>query len=396
MGLVNSKPAMLRRYLPSVVPVALFCVAIVALHRLGGEFHLKDILTEFAAIAHWQVLLAVALTAGSYLVLTGYERLALGYVERPLPWAQSALTSFVAFAVGHNVGVAALSGGAIRYRMYTPLGLGAVEIARIVAFCTLTFALGASTLAGVSLMANAGEAASLLHSTTQLVHHPRNPGTRGRCWIPARVRVAARSVRVAGRQHRLADARHRIGPDRACRGGPRARERGALRAVADLGRHLLSRLRRTLHGRAGCEPAEPRAGWTRRIRIDPGAAAARRTGAAVARRAARVPTRLLRAAVRTRRAAAVHARVPATACPVDRGSDVDPTLARLRRAPGSRTAGRRCGISAVAVRHDSGDGVEAGGTCAVPAAPDSRAVTSCRVGGRCVVADSRAWVDATP
>jgi phosphatidylglycerol lysyltransferase len=146
----------------------LFCVAIVALHRLGGEFHLKDVLAEFATIAHWQVLLAVVLTAGSYLVLTGYERLALAYAGRPLPWAQSALTSFVAFAVGHNVGVAALSGGAIRYRMYTPLGLGAAEVARIVAFCTLTFALGASTLAGVSLIADAGEAASLLHSTAQL------------------------------------------------------------------------------------------------------------------------------------------------------------------------------------------------------------------------------------
>jgi phosphatidylglycerol lysyltransferase len=159
---------MLRRYLSALLPFALFCAALVALHRLGGEFHLRDILAEFAAIGHWSVLLAIALTAGSYLALTGYERLALGYVGRPLPWPKYALASFVAYAVGHNVGVAALSGGAIRYRLYTPLGFGAAEIARIVAFCTLTFALGASTLAGVSLIADAGEASSLLHSTAQL------------------------------------------------------------------------------------------------------------------------------------------------------------------------------------------------------------------------------------
>ena len=159
---------MLRRYLSALVPAALFCAALVALHRLGGEFHLREVLAEFAAIEHWRVLLGIALAAGSYLVLTGYERLALGYVGRPLPWPKYALTSFVAYAVGHNVGVAALSGGAIRYRIYTPLGFGAAEIAQIVAFCTLTFALGASTLAGVSLIANAGEAASLLHSTRQL------------------------------------------------------------------------------------------------------------------------------------------------------------------------------------------------------------------------------------
>jgi phosphatidylglycerol lysyltransferase len=159
---------MLKRYLSALVPFALFCAALAALHRLGGEFRLRDILTEFAAIEHWRVLVAIALAAGSYLVLTGYERLALLYVGRALPWPKYALTSFVAYAVGHNVGVAALSGGAIRYRIYTPLEFGAAEIARIVAFCTITFALGASTLAGVSLLANAGEASSLLHSTTQL------------------------------------------------------------------------------------------------------------------------------------------------------------------------------------------------------------------------------------
>ena len=159
---------MLRRYLSALVPVALFCAALVALHRLGGEFHLRDILAAFGAIGHWRVLLAIALTAGSYLALTGYEKLALGFVGRQLPWPKYALTSFVAYAVGHNLGVAALSGGAIRYRIYTPLGFGATEIARIVAFSTLTFALGASALAGISLIANAGEASSLLHSTAQL------------------------------------------------------------------------------------------------------------------------------------------------------------------------------------------------------------------------------------
>jgi phosphatidylglycerol lysyltransferase len=157
-----------RHYLAAIVPVAVFAVAIVALHRLGGEFHLRDILAEFAAIETWQVAAAVLVAAGSYLALTGYERLALEYVGRSMPWRQYGLTSFVAYAIGHNVGVAALSGGAVRYRMYSPLGLGGAEIARIVGFCTLTFALGVATLAGVSLITNAGEASSLLHAPVAL------------------------------------------------------------------------------------------------------------------------------------------------------------------------------------------------------------------------------------
>lgn len=157
-----------RSYLAAIVPAAIFAVAIVALHRLGGEFHLRDILAEFAAIDAWQIAAAISLASGSYLALTGYERLALEYSGKSLPWTQYGLTSFVAYAVGHNVGVAALSGGAVRYRMYSPLGLGAGEIARIVAFCTVTFALGVATLAGISLITHAGEASSLLHAPVVL------------------------------------------------------------------------------------------------------------------------------------------------------------------------------------------------------------------------------------
>ncbi len=158
----------LRRYVATLAPVAIFAVAIFALHRLGGEFHLRDIIAEFEAIDSWKVLASILLATGSYLALTGYERLALEYSGKSLPWTQYGLTSFIAYAVGHNVGVAALSGGAVRYRMYSPLGLGAGEIARIVAFCTLTFALGVATLAGTSLMVHAGEASSLLHAPVAL------------------------------------------------------------------------------------------------------------------------------------------------------------------------------------------------------------------------------------
>ena len=165
---MTSDAASIRRHLAAILPVAVFAVAIVAMHRLGGEFHLRDVLAEFAAIDAWQVAAAVLLAAGSYFALTGYERLALEYVGKSMPWRQYGLTAFIAYAVGHNVGAAALSGGAVRYRMYSPLGLGASEIARIVAFCTLTFALGVAMLAGVSLITNAGEASSLLHAPAAL------------------------------------------------------------------------------------------------------------------------------------------------------------------------------------------------------------------------------------
>jgi phosphatidylglycerol lysyltransferase len=160
---VDIRSASARRLLSALVPMAVFTLALVALHRLGGEFHLRDVLAEFSAIEPIHIFAAMLLAAGSYLALTGYERLALAYVGRSMPWRRYGLTSFVAYAMGHNLGLVAISGGAVRYRLYTPLGLSALEIAKIVAFCTLTFALGVGTLAGVSLIVHGGEAATLLH-----------------------------------------------------------------------------------------------------------------------------------------------------------------------------------------------------------------------------------------
>jgi phosphatidylglycerol lysyltransferase len=146
----------------------MFGLAAVALHRLAGEFHLRDVLAHFGAIDAASLAFAALFAAGSYFVLTGYERLAFAYVGRSLPWHKTALHSFVANAVAHNVGVAALSGGAVRFRLYGQEGLGAGEVGRVVAFGTATFALGAGALAGISLIADAGAAASLLHASADI------------------------------------------------------------------------------------------------------------------------------------------------------------------------------------------------------------------------------------
>ena len=156
------------RILPAFATVTVFAIALSALHRLTGEFNLDDILAAAADISRSGIAAAVAYTIGSYVVLMFYDVLALRHVSRRLPYGQVALTSFMAYAIGHNVGVVAFSAGAIRYRMYSLAGLSAGEIAQIVAFCAVTFDLGAGLLIGISLVGEAGQAASLLHASPVL------------------------------------------------------------------------------------------------------------------------------------------------------------------------------------------------------------------------------------
>ncbi len=85
-----------------------------------------------------------------------------------VPYPRIALISFMGYAIGHNVGLNTLSGGAVRYRAYSALGLGAKQIATIIAFGTVTFLLGAGFLLGLSLLTQAGMSGSVLHVHSSL------------------------------------------------------------------------------------------------------------------------------------------------------------------------------------------------------------------------------------
>jgi phosphatidylglycerol lysyltransferase len=151
------------RWLPFAIPVLIFALAIFGLHRLAGEFRLRDVMAAYHAIPGRSMLLAMACAAASYGSLTLCERLGVRHAGGTLPYQRVAATSFLAYAVGHNVGFSALSGGAIRYRLYSAMGLSALQIGQVIVFSALTFGLGSTLLLGLSLLLEAGQAASLIH-----------------------------------------------------------------------------------------------------------------------------------------------------------------------------------------------------------------------------------------
>ncbi len=153
------------RHLPAVVSVLIFGAALLVLHRLGSRLTLPDVIAAAGSIPAGAVVVALACTAASYLALVGHDLLALRYIGRELPYPFVTVTSFMAYAVGHNVGLVSLSAAAVRYRMYTLAGLSGTEITVVSVFCALTFHLGAGVMTGISLIGEAGHAASLVHAS---------------------------------------------------------------------------------------------------------------------------------------------------------------------------------------------------------------------------------------
>ena len=81
-----------------------------------------------------------------------FDTLAVRYAGHAIPYRKIALASFVSLSFGHNIGLAALSSGAIRYRFYTRWGMSGGEVAAVVLFCGATVMLGLMILAGAALL----------------------------------------------------------------------------------------------------------------------------------------------------------------------------------------------------------------------------------------------------
>ncbi len=141
-----------RNWLSAGVSVVMLCVALWFLHHELKDLPPEAILGHIRSMPLSRLILAVVFAACSYLVLTGYDAVGMQYIGRKLTYRQTAQTAFMAFAIGNNVGVAALSGGSIRYRMYSLLGLSGFEIAKIILFISVTFALGVSLLLGIAML----------------------------------------------------------------------------------------------------------------------------------------------------------------------------------------------------------------------------------------------------
>jgi uncharacterized membrane protein YbhN (UPF0104 family) len=135
-----------------LVTLAAVSLAGFLLHRTLSRYDVAEIVASVAAISPERLVLAAAFAAASYLCLTGFDALALRYNGHPLPYRRIALASFAALSIGHNIGLAALSSGAIRYRYYSRWGLSAGEVGKLIVFCAVTVALGLAVLGGVAIL----------------------------------------------------------------------------------------------------------------------------------------------------------------------------------------------------------------------------------------------------
>lgn len=143
-------------------PAALLAAALWLLARELRAISAARLWHGLAAIEPRQWVLALLATAAGYAVLTLYDLLGLRLIGSRIAWRHAAKGAFLSFAVSHNVGLSWLSGGAMRQRVYGPLGLGLADVSRLTVLNSVTFFIGAMALCGLCLVAEPQILAPLL------------------------------------------------------------------------------------------------------------------------------------------------------------------------------------------------------------------------------------------
>lgn len=148
----SRRASRLRAVLPFLMAGGLFLLGLSALYHLLARVDLHEMAAQVRATPWPVIAMALAATFMGYVCLAGYDWSALRYLDKHLPPPVVLTGGLMAYAFGNTLGLTAVSGGAVRWRVYSGLGLDGYDIAAISTFTALSFGV-MTTLAGLGALA---------------------------------------------------------------------------------------------------------------------------------------------------------------------------------------------------------------------------------------------------
>jgi uncharacterized membrane protein YbhN (UPF0104 family) len=154
-GDANGFSSILGRFGDAFKFTAVFVVMLVAIWFVSKK--LKGVTWEevklgFDSLPTIHIIAALALTAINYLILTGYDWIAIRFMRKRLSFPRMMAGAIVGYASGNVLGWL-FGGNAARYRMYSKWGFSTLEIIGLVSILSVTFWLGLFLLAGIAFIA---------------------------------------------------------------------------------------------------------------------------------------------------------------------------------------------------------------------------------------------------
>lgn len=131
---------------PALVGAALLIASVIVIQRELRTLSYQDIRHSIVAIPDKSLIFAAFATLLSYFILSFYDWLACVHIKMRQSFRRAAFAAFCSYVLSHNLGLAAVSGAAVRFRLYRNWGIPTGGVAHIIAFCSTTYLLGATAL----------------------------------------------------------------------------------------------------------------------------------------------------------------------------------------------------------------------------------------------------------
>ncbi|MBP5216027.1 MAG: UPF0104 family protein [Alphaproteobacteria bacterium] len=116
-----------------------FLLAAFMIYHQLARYSWEEIKNAVIAIPKTNIIYACIASFCGYMALSSYDYLALKYIGHKLAAWKWMFAGFIGFSVSNNAGHAIVSGGAIRYRLYTRWRIPAADIIKMVTFSGFTY-----------------------------------------------------------------------------------------------------------------------------------------------------------------------------------------------------------------------------------------------------------------
>ena len=164
---VNGHP-WLKRFAALAILV-LVALMLLALHRQLAEVNYQEIIAGIEAQPPLHLMWAVIATLCSFVALSAFDFLSLAYLETRIAALQVFVTSFIAFAIGNFLGFGLLTGGAIRARAYSTVGLDSRVITQLISLNGIAYFATIILFGSAAMLFNVGEIAQIAPVSPRLL-----------------------------------------------------------------------------------------------------------------------------------------------------------------------------------------------------------------------------------
>ncbi|MAC80484.1 MAG: hypothetical protein CML66_20740 [Rhodobacteraceae bacterium] len=193
----------LQRLFPILVGAALFGAGLYALYHLLRPVDFDEVAAHFRSIPAGVLVQAVLATIVGYASLVFYDWYALRYIGKTLTPGVIALGGFLGYAFGNTIGVSIVSGGAVRYRIYSAVGLNAFEVAAVSGYIAIALGVGLSMIGVAALMIRPEALADYLPFSAATVQLWCGAGLAIAVLLIAGLSISQRKIRIRGYDLRM-------------------------------------------------------------------------------------------------------------------------------------------------------------------------------------------------